>query len=123
MDSRETKKRELNLEPTDFIIRGLGEMLRLLHRYGSRRGVPAKALAMALWPHSPGWTNLRHKGKGPTYAATNLLIRMVRMGLAEEAEEGYRLTHNGVMTSLEGLNDKAQREKRKREREKARLGQ
>lgn len=104
-------KRELNTEPTDFVIKGLGEMLRLLHRYGSKNGVPPKALAMALWPTSHGWTNakglsLRHKGKGPTYAATNLLIRMQRMNLAEPAANGYKLTDQGLLTALDSVKEK-----------------
>lgn len=107
------KKRELNTDPTDFVIRGLGEMLVLLQIYGARRGVPAKALAMKLWPRSTGWTNerslsLRHRGKGLTYAATNLLVRLQRMGLAEEAAEGYRLTGQGLITAL----DAGKKEKR-----------
>lgn len=100
-------KRELNLDITPAVERALGAMLRLLHRYGSRRGVPAKALALDLWPHSTSWihnrkpgVSYRQEGKGATYAATNMLIRMVRMGLAEEAEEGYRLTGKGVVDSL-----------------------
>lgn len=100
-----SEKRPLNTELTPFVERGLSEMLVLLHRYGNRRGVPPKALAMRLWPNSPSWTNerdlsLRHRGKGAVYAATNLLIRMQRMGLAEPAEEGYRLTGKGVLDSL-----------------------
>lgn len=103
-------KRELNLEPTTFIIRGLGEMLRLLHRYGKKNGVPAKALARALWPNSTGWTNekglsLGLKGRGPTYAASNLLVRMTRMGLVEKAENGYRLTGDGLLKAIEKVKE------------------
>ena len=103
-------KRELNLEPTDFVIKGLGEMLRLLHRYGRRNGVPPKALAMALWPTSHGWVNakglsLKHKGKGPVYAATNLLVRMQRMNLVEPAGSGYRLTDQGLLTALDSAKE------------------
>lgn len=99
--------RELNLEPTDFVIRGLGEMLRLLHRYGRKNGVPAKALAKALWPHSTGWTNekglsLGLKGRGPTYAAANLLVRMERMSLVEKTDSGcYTLTGDGLLQAIE----------------------
>ena len=99
-------KRELNLDITPAVERALSAMLVLLHHYGSRRGVPAKSLALKLWPNSPGWTAnrdaaMRQNGKGPTYAATNMIVRLQRMGLAEPAEAGYRLTGRGVLQSID----------------------
>ena len=116
-------KRELNLDVTESVEKALGIMLQLLHTYGSRKGVPAKALAIKMWPTSPGWVNqkdasYRHKGKGPVYAATNMMVRLERMKLAERTESGgYRLTGSGLITTLEA--DKREREYQ--DRKKARL--
>lgn len=119
-------KRELNLDITPAVERALSEMLILLHHFGNRRGVPAKALALKLWPHSPSWVHnrkpgvaYRQEGRGATYAASNMIVRLVRMGLAEPAEEGYRLTGAGVVGGLEAKQAEEQKEARRRKRQEA----
>lgn len=117
------KKRELNLEVTEAVEKALSAMLLLCHRYGTKNGVPAKALALKLWPHSTGWTNekalsLGQKGRGPTYAATNMLVRMVRMNLAKRLENGhYILQGPGLIAALEAQKKLEEAERRRRQRE------